>query len=503
MASSPSDSLPLTRPTATHFERPRDGSAPTTLFGWATTLPPELAELSRTRLRAVTYFLAVIQLAETGFWAISGDAYFRSAVHWIFVAPLFTLASATVGYAATRVSDTAVRNLILAYSLAMNAVLAWASFVLFRFDSPPSSPMLTPGATWVAIFPLLVPNDRPRVMFATLLGAMMDPLVFLLEYGTGGVSELGLSWHTFYGNGAAVLIALLASSILYRLGDALNAARKVGRYRLVEKLGEGGMGEVWRAQHDHLRRPAAVKLIRADYLSATAQRRFELEAQLTAELGSPHTVAVYDFGPAADGSFYYVMELLEGEDLHALVAREGPLDETRIRRVLRQMAHSLAEAHCRGLVHRDVKPANVMLCRQGLDEDFVKVLDFGLVKTVEPGMGRDAAITGERAVPGTPAFMAPEQVGSEEVGPPADIYALGCVAFWLATGRFVFEGKSPVEIMVRHSHDAPPDVNVVRARRAPALAPLGEDLVALIDAMLAKSADARPSALDVQATLTS
>jgi serine/threonine protein kinase len=184
-----------------------------------------------------------------------------------------------------------------------------------------------------------------------------------------------------------VVFAYIGARVVYGLGREIAAARELGSYSLEERLGEGGMGEVWRARHRMLARPAAIKLIRPSLISperaAELQKRFENEAQVISQLRSPHTVELFDFGVAEQGTFYYVMELLDGLDVDALVRRFGPVPAERAVFLLRQVCHSLAEAEARGLVHRDIKPANIFLCRYGEDHDFVKVLDFGLAKALD------------------------------------------------------------------------------------------------------------------------
>ncbi len=202
------------------------------------------------------------------------------------------------------------------------------------------------------------------------------------------------------------------------LGRRLRAAQELGSYQLVELLGRGGMGEVWRAQHRLLARSAAIKLVRPEVLGASGRaegkilmlRRFEREAQATAALSSPHTIRVFDFGVTRDGTFYYVMELLAGRDLESLVREFGPVPADRAVYLLRQVCHSLADAHARGLVHRDIKPANIYVCRMGLEYDFVKVLDFGLVKFNDQRRAgaQETLLTASHTTTGTPAFMAPE-----------------------------------------------------------------------------------------------
>ena len=199
------------------------------------------------------------------------------------------------------------------------------------------------------------------------------------------------------------------------------------------------MGEVWLARHSFLRRDAAVKLILPELLERAShserrqiQERFESEAQAIASLRSPHTVAIYDYGLAENGSLYYAMEYLHGLDAQTLVDRYGPQPAGRVVSFLRQACESLEEAHDAGLIHRDIKPSNIFICRLGKRTDFVKVVDFGLVK--ELARATQSALTNESAISGTPAFMAPEQVRGEEVDARTDIYGLGCLAYFLLTG---------------------------------------------------------------------
>jgi DNA-binding NtrC family response regulator len=229
----------------------------------------------------------------------------------------------------------------------------------------------------------------------------------------------------------------------------------LGLYRLMEKLGEGGMGEVWRARHQLLARPCAIKLIRPDRLGESNREktieRFRLEATTIARLSSPNTVRLFDFGVTDTGSFYFVMELLEGLDLASLVQRFGPLPAERVVFVMQQACRSLGEAHAGGLLHRDIKPHNLFLCRLGLDFDIVKVLDFGLVKSLREA---NANLTADGILTGTPAYMPPERVQGGEADERSDIYALGCVAYWMLTGQTVFAGD-PMAMMLHHVRTAP------------------------------------------------
>jgi serine/threonine protein kinase len=229
---------------------------------------------------------------------------------------------------------------------------------------------------------------------------------------------------------------------------------ELGSYVLVEKLGAGGMGEVWRAKHRSLARPAAIKLmrpgegVRAESL-ATLRQRFEAEAQATTLLTSPHTIAVYDYGQTDDGTLYYVMELLSGLDMETLVKRFGPQPAERVVYFLRQACESLAEAHHRGFIHRDVKPANLYVCSIGMQLDFVKLLDFGLVRKLTQDPDDDQLVSG------TPAYMAPETAAHHRSDARSDLYSLGCVAYWLLTGRALFEGDTSAAVVTSQIREPP------------------------------------------------
>jgi eukaryotic-like serine/threonine-protein kinase len=253
------------------------------------------------------------------------------------------------------------------------------------------------------------------------------------------------------------------------------------------------MGEVWRASHRMLARPAAIKLIRsslggADQAGAPRDvlDRFEREAQVIARLRSPHTVDLFDFGIANDGSFYYAMELLDGLDADKLVKRFGPMPPERAIFALRQVCHSLSEAQSCGLVHRDIKPANIFFCRYGEEFDFVKVLDFGIVKAVSEAAETGTIDTRETALRGTPAFMSPEQAIGGEVDGRGDIYSAGCLAYWLLTGQHVFSADTTMGMLVQHAQAEP----LPPSRKARQQIPKAVDDVVM--ACLAKNPAGRP-----------
>jgi len=256
-------------------------------------------------------------------------------------------------------------------------------------------------------------------------------------------------------------------------------------YELIERLSSGSMGEVWRARHRRLKRFAAIKIIKPGASESEDMDRFKREARMMAQLVSAHTVAIYDFGLKHDGELFYAMELLDGIDLQAFVERFGPMPPARVIRVLTQACHSLDEAHQTGLVHRDFKPANVMLCRHGRDVDFVKVLDFGLAKGVtEATVSED--LTSDGTVLGTPAYIAPESLkGSTNVDGQADIYALGCIAFWLLTGKMLFEERTAMGMVKAHVSSKPRRPSDVASQPIPAL------LDEMVLACVAKDPDKR------------
>ncbi len=347
---------------------------------------------------------------------------------------------------------------------------------------------------WIVIFPLVAPSTPRRAVLAALAAASIRPLFLALAVARGAPAPdafMAVFW--IIPNYICVGMALAAAYAVYGMGQAVAKARQLGSYRLMERLGEGGMGEVWRGEHRMLARPAAVKLIRPDAFGRTGEnrdqllRRFEREAQATARLSSSHTVRLYDYGVSRDGTLYYVMELLHGIDLDQMVKRFGPVPAARVVELLRQAAMSLAEAHEAGLVHRDIKPANLILCRSGVEYDSIKVLDFGLVTGRMFRDHREASVTAEGTIAGTPAYMAPEMVVGEEVDGRADLYALGCVAHWLLTGRPLFEEENAMRVAMAQVQKEPPIAS------SSSELPIPPALDALILQCLAKSPGDRPA----------
>ncbi len=356
------------------------------------------------------------------------------------------------------------------------------------------SPRLSWTGALVLIVAALVPTARRKLLGAGLVAVSMNPVAMLIARASGhwpfDPPSVAFAMHA--PDYLLVGVALVISHVVTSLGRRVADAREMGSYRLEELLGRGGMGEVYRASHRLLARPAAIKLIRPEMLGGAdpqaadrAIARFKREAEAAAALRSPHTVDIYDFGVTADRTFYLVMELLTGMDLDTLVRRFGPMPAARVVHVLKGACDSLDEAHALGLVHRDIKPANIHLGRVGRHDDVVKVLDFGLVRSAGLTMERSTA-TIEGVILGTPAYMAPEMALGQRIDSRTDIYALGCVAYYLLTGEQVFTGDTVMAVVMQHVQAAP----LPPSQRTELPIPAALDQLVL--ACLAKGPDARP-----------
>ena len=325
-------------------------------------------------------------------------------------------------------------------------------------QQPTTMRPISPITVLILFFGMLAPAKPTQMLAAGLIAASMDPLGVWIAHLRGLATPALLNtFAMFYPNYVCAVLAVAPSQVLHRLGRHIREARALGSYQLVERLGEGGMGEVWLARHRLLARSAAIKLIRPEMLSDGARElsRFEREAEATAALTSPHTIRLFDFGLTGDGTFYYVMELLYGCNLESLVRNFGPLPPARVMYLIRQVCRSLGEAHAMGLIHRDVKPANIYLCRMGLEYDFAKVLDFGLVKR-ERRDKATAIVTAKTEVMGTPGYMAPEAIlGHADIDRRVDVYAVGCVAYFLLTGERVFGAANRMTVLMKHVQEEP------------------------------------------------
>jgi serine/threonine-protein kinase len=328
------------------------------------------------------------------------------------------------------------------------AQLACTSTVLTRAVAVPSTPTRT---FWVVLAAL-----APQMAVATY---------FYVEGGTLGVSnrqpfgtDIGGLLNVLGWSGVAVAVATVGARVIFGLRTEADKIKRLGQYVLEEKIGEGGMGIVYRASHAMLRRPTAVKLLPPEKTGEDTIRRFEREVQFTSRLSHPCTVAIFDYGRTPDGVFYYAMEYLDGVNLEDLVRIEGPQPAARVIHILQQVCGALTEAHEVGLIHRDIKPANVILCERGGIPDVAKVVDFGLVKAIA-ATDADATVlaTVQHALTGTPMYMAPEAIkGDQGVDGRSDLYALGAVGYFLITGAPVFEAQNIMEIVGHHLHTEPP-----------------------------------------------
>ena len=339
----------------------------------------------------------------------------------------------------------------------------------------------------ITLYGVLIPNTLRRAALATGALTAVAAGSMLLAWSRYELPDAArMAWVAnlvaFLGVAAAASVFNSARLDSYR--RAAEEARELGQYRVGRRLGGGGMGEVFLAEHRHLKRPCAVKLLRADRASdETFVRRFEREVAAATRLTHPSAVQVYDYGRAADGSFYYAMEYLPGLTLEEVVARTGPMPPGRAVGVLRQLCGALGEAHSLGLTHRDIKPANVMLCRLAHRADAAKLLDFGLV--FEAGAA-EARLTAAGGLLGTPAYLSPEQARGGEVGPAGDLYSLGGLAYFLLTGRPPFGSLSALQAIHAHLTAAPEPPS----RHNPAVP---RDLEAVVLRLLAKSPAGRPS----------
>jgi len=439
-------------PTVT-LERPVSGrgpqSVPTNLLR---TIPPRFGALTI----AVAVSLGIIGALIPGF---PTDTPIEAGI-----AALVLLTCAAAFFAAR--SPKFSREQLLDLGLAFQWIVCTAMAAL---DATTRNPVAVPSLTslilnvFLVAIPLALPSPPSKLVPICALCALMHPLTLLLATPVGKsialLPEIGLATLPTIMFAA---LGVFAGTSLYRARRSLSEARELGRYELVELLGRGGMGEVWRARHRMLARPAAIKFVRPETLGHTGtgaieelRSQFEREAKITSSLTSPHTIEIYDFGVTEEGSLCYVMEHLDGMDLESLVREYGPLSASRAIYLLRQVCISLAEAHQAGLIHRDIKPANIYVTRKGVQHDFVKVLDFGLVAEVDPAGAADSLANGGTSILGTPAYMAPEVASGKKADARADLYSLGCVAYWLVTGHQVFESEILAEVIAHQIRTRP------------------------------------------------
>ncbi len=457
-------------------------------------------------LRDASRRLGIMALVAGGLWTVAsvlGHLAAQSMVHGdarLGVGDAIAVVSVAVSlllFFYTRRGDQDPRRLLdlgLAYMVFTGCALG----LTFHWNPMPVGRSIAPEISWIGavvlMFAAIVPSTPGKTLAAGLVAVSMNPVAMLIARakGTWNIDPSdALLMH--YPDYLLVGVAVVISHVVTSLGQQVAKAREMGSYQLGELLGRGGMGEVYRATHRMLARPAAIKLIRPEMIGASdaadaqvAVTRFRREAEAAANLRSPHTVELYDFGVTDEGTLYFVMELLDGMDLESLVRQHGPQPAGRVVHILRQVCASLEEAHVRGLVHRDIKPANIHVGRLGLVDDFVKVLDFGLVKPIADGSSEQALTTQAGLIIGTPGYMAPEFALSETIDGRADLYALGCVAYYLLTGQQVFDGDTVMKVIAKHLQSVP----VPPSQRGPIAVPPA--LEQLVLACLAKKPEDRP-----------
>jgi serine/threonine-protein kinase len=340
----------------------------------------------------------------------------------------------------------------------------------------------------------LVMNGAQAVCLPVVLlaASFVDPALAAQLHDRRALGLFAINLGFVFGTMALIVVG---SHIAWALRRQVFEARSIGRYKLKKRIGSGAMGDVWLAHHAALRRDVAVKILRTDVKSSVgAISRFEREVRATSELVHPNTVRVFDYGATEDGLWYYAMELLAGETLAALVEREGPLPPARAIHLASQAARALGEAHARGIVHRDVKPENLFVTSLGGEDDFIKVLDFGVARFFRGTAEATATATGWLV--GTPAYISPEAALSKPTDARTDVYALGAVLYFILTGKPPFDAAGAGSVVIAHVHERPELPSKKLGR------PLPADLEAIVMRCLEKDPAARFStASDVAAAL--
>jgi serine/threonine-protein kinase len=485
---------------------PPVGSTPAELKGsrgGRRALPDDILKEASHRLGVMSFLGAVLWLLASSLDHVAIRAMTHGDPRWLKLDGTDGIAGASVLaslvlFAYTRKADRDPR-FVLDLGLVYMVLTALALGLTFHWNDFPNELPIFPMITWIGpvvlMFAAIVPSTPGKTLVAGLIAASMNPVGMLIAKarGTWNFDPPSQVLLMHYPDYLLVGVSVVISHVVTRLGQQVTTARELGSYQLGELLGRGGMGEVYRATHRMLARPAAIKLIRPEMLGAAdsdasqlAVTRFRREAQSAANLRSPHTVELYDFGVTDDQTLYFVMELLDGMDLESLVRQTGVVPAARVIYILRQVCESLEEAHGLGLVHRDIKPANIHLGRLGLRHDFVKVLDFGLVKSVTSESSEPSLATAAGLTPGTPAYMAPELALGERFDGRADLYAVGCVAYYLLTGKLVFEAANGMQMIAKHMRESP----APPSRRTEL--PVPAALERLVLACLAKAPEDRP-----------
>lgn len=454
----------------------------------------ETADLLRRRLTAVTLALVVILAVALVGSLVKGIG----DILWFRVLTLMILTTCLVGLRSGRVLELPhlrwIELAVFGVVIAQVSLMFFARVVGFASEDDVTSVIGIKYVFWgawcvlILIYGIFMPNTWKRGAAVMIpIACMPLAILGLASWWSPNVAPLLAQEKSL----APIPLPFVAAVVCVYGTHIINSARReafkarqLGQYRLLQKLGSGGMGEVYKAEHVLLKRPCAMKLIKPESeADSTAISRFETEVKATAKLTHPNTIEIYDYGRTEDGTFYYVMELLPGLSLEELVERHGPIPPGRVVHLLRQVCGALAEAHSVGLIHRDIKPANIFVAQRGGVHDVAKLLDFGLVKerVAEPD---DASFEGG-SFSGTPQYMSPEQASAyDQVDGRADIYALGAVAYYLLTGKPPFVGKNVMQLLLAHaSHQVVPPSSEV--------AGLPEDLDGVVLRCLSKTADDR------------
>ena len=411
-------------------------------------------------------------------WIVDGGGLLGAAIGGGFLTR-YLLA----GFVREHALVTAEGTLMADAYIAMIDLFPFAMFLAIRAALVPSLPRRT--------FLVTALVGAPKIVLSTLLVPAADG--GLAWRGAGSVAIGWLPSTSIMEWTIATITCTVISRVIYGLRAEVREARRFGQYVLERKIGEGAIGVVYRATHAMLRRPAAIKLLLKDRATESDLLRFEREVQLTSRLAHPNTISIFDYGRAADGTFYYVMEYLDGLDLQRLVDHYGPVEPARAIHILAQISGALAEAHALGLIHRDIKPANIVLTERSDEPDVVKVVDFGLVKKLG---GKLAESVASDAITGTPLYMAPEAISQPDtIDGRSDLYAVGAVAYFLLTGHHVFQAATVIEVCSKHMLEAPVPPSQRLGKALPA------DLEAIVLACLAKERDARPASAAVLRTM--
>jgi serine/threonine-protein kinase len=480
--------------------QPRGKGAIELVQGSFASLSGETGSLRRRRLAAVSLLLAGV-FAVLTLWTLSTAAKGIPAI-WLMLLARFALAATVLALTLSRVGEADRRVLALEILLfgGMTGLIVAAQFIvnlelIRRDDLPGMIAFVKNGEIQLILLMLLfgtfIPHRPKTVAWAVLAMALAPPLGFAILSEQPEAASFAERFRAAEQTGSNVLflligagIAVYSSAVLNNLRAQLHEARKFGQYQLVRQIGEGGMGEVYLAEHSLLKRPCAMKLIKAESVNdPLLLARFEREVQSSARLAHHNTIEIYDYGHTDDGTFYYVMEYLQGVNLADLVRDEGALPPGRVIHLFRQVCAGLAEAHGLGLVHRDLKPANIFVARIGGESDVAKVLDFGLVKLTKDAGA--VALTSDLTISGTPLYMSPEQaLADKALDARSDVYALGAVIYHALTGRPPFLADSPVALMLAHARDEVVPPTQVRAD-------VPKDLEALVLRCLAKKPEDR------------